>query len=105
MVSELLQLWQACWLGSGTLHGYVWAALLCVSCDLPASRKVDGIVGHLALMGFSKCKKKFRTAAFGEKADYSSFDVENRIPRSDEEQRKCAYHHFMARTPVNQSEI
>ena len=33
--------------------------LLCVSCDLPAARKVCGFLSHSAALGCSKCKKKF----------------------------------------------
>ena len=94
MVKELVDLWQGCWLGSSSFCRCVRAALLCVSCDLPTARNVGGIVGHSALMGCSRCTKKFRTAAFGEKADYGGFKVENWIPRPDEEQQKCAYNHF-----------
>ena len=32
-------------------------ALLCVACDMPASRKVCGILGHSALLGCSRCNK------------------------------------------------
>ena len=34
----------------GRSRRYVRAALLCVTCDVPAARKVGGIVGHSALM-------------------------------------------------------
>ena len=76
MVSELLEMWQGCWVGSGQFRKYIRAALLCLSCDIPASRKVCGIVGHSALMRCSRCKKKFPTKAFGEKANYGGFDVD-----------------------------
>lgn len=33
----------------------VKAALLCVSCDIPAARKVCGFLGHAARLGCSKC--------------------------------------------------
>ena len=37
----------------------VRCALLCVACDIPASRKVCGFLGHSATLGCSKCMKAF----------------------------------------------
>ena len=105
MVSELLELWQGCWLGSDLSRRYVRAALLCVSCDIPAARKVCGIVGHSALMGCSRCKKKFPTESFGEKADYSGFDVNEWTERTNEDQKKYAYEHLTAKTATMQKKI
>jgi hypothetical protein len=34
-------------------------ALICVGCDIPASRKLFGFLGHSATAGCNKCKKKF----------------------------------------------
>lgn len=34
-------------------------ALICVGCDIPASRKLCGFLGHSATAGCNKCKKKF----------------------------------------------
>ena len=34
-------------------------ALLCIGCDVPASRKLCGFLGHSATMGCNKCKKEF----------------------------------------------
>lgn len=48
-------------------------ALICLSCDLPAGRKVAGLLGHSANLGCSKCYKKFSTGQFG-KQDYSGFN-------------------------------
>ena len=45
----------------------VCCALLCVSCDLPALRKVCGFTSYSALHGCSKCMKVFPCEAFGEK--------------------------------------
>ena len=46
-------------------------ALLCVACDLPASRKVCGFLGHSANLGCPKCYKVF-PGTFGKKI-YSGF--------------------------------
>ena len=34
-------------------------ALICVGCDIPASRKLCGFLGHSATSGCKKCKKKY----------------------------------------------
>ena len=49
----------------------IHCALLCVACDVPASRKVCGFLGHSASLGCSKCLKQFPGKA-GEQ-DYSGF--------------------------------
>jgi hypothetical protein len=33
--------------------------LLCVGCDVPASRKLCDFLGHSATMGYNKCKQEF----------------------------------------------
>lgn len=50
-------------------------ALTCVACDIPASRKVCGFLGHKASLGCNKCYKKFNVQ-FGKPTDYSGFDRE-----------------------------
>ena len=59
----------------------VRAALLCVSCDIPAGRKLSGFVGPSALQGCSRCLLKFPTEQFGEKPDYSNFERAQWPPR------------------------
>ena len=44
------------------------AAVLCVSSDVPATRKICGFKGHSAQLGCSRCLKKF-LGGFGEKRD------------------------------------
>ena len=50
----------------------VRCALLCIACDIPASRKVCGFLGHSANLGCSKCLKMF-PGSVGKK-DYSGFE-------------------------------
>ena len=38
---------------------FVWAALLCTACDLPATHKCCGFTSHNSTMGCSECLKKF----------------------------------------------
>ncbi len=51
-------------------------ALSCVSCDIPAGRKVCGFLGHTASLACNKCLKKF-SVTFGCPIDYSGFDRNN----------------------------
>lgn len=49
-------------------------ALLCVGCDVPASRKLCGFLGHSATAGCIKCKKKF-AGGVGEKITVVSIET------------------------------
>ena len=49
-------------------------ALLCVSCDLPATRKVCGFTSFSSLQGCSKCMKKFTCEVFGTMSDFSGYE-------------------------------
>lgn len=55
-------------------------AVLCAGCDIPASRKLSGFIGHSATLGCSKCLKQF-PGGVGEK-DYSGFDRSLWRPRT-----------------------
>lgn len=61
-------------------------ALSCVSCDIPASRKVCGFLGHNARFGCTKCMKPFKTCAPGQ-TNYSGYDRNNWLLRSAEKHR------------------
>ena len=86
LIDELKQLWQGVIMqsASDTLV-VVRAALICMTCDIPASRKVSGFLGHNALRGCSRCLKPFPTTLlnFGEKSDYTGFDRALWEPRSN----------------------
>jgi hypothetical protein len=62
MVDELQQLWQGVSMFSfaAQFNVQVRAALLCVACDIPATRKVAGFVSHNATRGCNKCLKQCR---------------------------------------------
>ena len=47
-------------------------ALSCLSCDIPASRKVSGFLGHNACLACNKCLKEF-SVSFGTPTNYSGF--------------------------------
>lgn len=58
-------------------------ALSCISCDIPASRKVCGFLGHNAKYGCNKCMKPFETTAPGQ-TNYSGYDRNSWVSRSVE---------------------
>ena len=65
----------------------VRVALACVSCDVPASRKVCGFLGINATFGCNKCLKRFGTS-FRNPTDFSGFDRENWELRTVEQHRQ-----------------
>ena len=70
LVSDILQLWSGVLLP--TSHQLIRAALLAVSCDLPAGWKVCGFLSHSANLGCSRCYCPF-SEGFGS-WNYSDFD-------------------------------
>ena len=83
----------------------VRAILSCVSCDLPATRKVCGFYSFSSLYGCSKCLKQFVTTCFGSKPDYSGFDFRLWQPRNLEIHRTKAFSASMAVTASAQLQI
>ena len=75
---------------SFSVPSIVRAVLSCVSCDIPATRKVCGFYGFNALKGCSKCLKDFPTENFGCKPDYSGYDVNEWISRDNKTQTSIA---------------
>lgn len=59
----------------------VRVALSCVACDIPASRKAIGFLGHHANLACNKCMKKF-TVSFGTPTNYSGFKRNEWVPRT-----------------------
>ena len=74
LVDELLILWndgvKLRHFGSQFLPETFKACLLCVACDIPASRKVFGFTGHNSAHGCNKCTKTFVTGNIGDQTDY-----------------------------------
>ena len=83
----------------------VCAVLSCVSCDLPATRKVCGFYSFSSLYGCSKCLKQFVTTSFGTKPDYSGFDIRLWHPRKLETHRAKAFSASEAVTASAQLQI
>ena len=81
----------------------VRCALIAISCDLPAGRKVCGLLGHGACLDCSRCLKKF-TGTIGS-MDYSGFDRENWANRRREIHMEKALHTLTAKTPAERSKL
>lgn len=87
LVQELLLFWRGDYLN---VFGYaepqlVRGAVLCVACDMPASKKVGGFLGHAARHGCSKCMKEF-PGSVGNK-DYSGFNWSSWTSRTNDNHR------------------
>lgn len=61
-------------------------ALMCVGCDIPATRKLCGFLGHGATLGCSKCHKSF-PGDIGQK-NYGGFNVQDWPERNLEDHKK-----------------
>ncbi len=76
LVDELISLWEVGITlrhpGSPVIAKHFRAALLCVACDMPASKQVCGFTAHNSKHGCNKCRKEF---VIGEGTDYSGFDA------------------------------
>ena len=61
LVNDLLKLWDGIEMriASTNCTKMIKCALMCVSCDLPAGRKICGFLGHDARLGCSRCFKVF----------------------------------------------
>ena len=59
--------------------------LLCITCDIPAGRKVCGFMGHSAKLGCSKCYKQF-SGSFSSK-NFSGFNRTYWTPRTEKKHR------------------
>lgn len=86
MVSDLLRLWSGIPLKiSGSSQMVVKVALLGLSCDLPAGRKVAGFLSFSANLGCSRCYCSF-SEGFGQQ-NYSNVDRPSWKLRSNEKHR------------------
>lgn len=84
-VDELLQFWDGVEINNSSVFPTtikVRLAVLCVSCDIPATRKICGFASHSACRGCSKCFSKFPSGVFENKLDYSDFNRGSWVPRT-----------------------
>lgn len=75
-----------CWQHGFSLMSYkntpicVKAALSCITCDIPATRKVCGFLGHNATLGCNKCLKEYSKE--GNSTNYAGYNREGWVERS-----------------------
>lgn len=90
-VKELQCLWKGMKLKSSKCRFPITfrAAIMSVSADIPAMRKLGGFKSHAALHGCSRCLKSF-PKSFGTKSDYSGFCTTQWTPRTNVQHRRKA---------------
>lgn len=82
----------------------VRVALTCIACDIPASRKVNGFLGHHASLACNKCLKKF-SVAFGSPINYSGFDRSNWVLRTGSVHRQQCEEIFKKTTKTGMRKV
>lgn len=81
LVKDLQHLWNGAMINVQGTPTKIRAAIACVSCDVPAARKVGGFVGFRGKHGCTKCLKEFTVENFGDYPNYSGFDKTKWEPR------------------------
>lgn len=76
--------------------------LVCVSSDIPATRKIGGFLGHMASQRCSRCKKHFNS---GNGLDFSGFDRKNWQPRNSSEHKQSAKRTLQETSPASQQKL
>lgn len=96
LVDDLLSLWDGIPMKIKDRTETVRAALICVSCDLPASRKVSQFLGHKADFGCGRCKfqgereREKETGQITGRMSYYSKSTKNFENRDPEQVRQQA---------------
>ena len=98
LVLELQEAWNEGFsvMSPQNIHITVRLALSCVTCDIPASRKVCGFLGHNAAMECNKCLKKF-SVPFAGPANFSGYD------RDEWDERTKVNHHVSVQEVLDQT--
>ena len=84
LVQELQQAWDTGFIMRDANNNLltIRLAISCVVCDMPASRKLCGFLGHNSTYGCNKCYKTFPSSGLSN-VDYSGYDREKWTPRSN----------------------
>lgn len=98
MVTDLLNLWRGKEIALQCEIIKIQVALLCISCDSPAMRKVAGFMSHSATKGCFRCMKSIPCEVFGNKPDYSDFNRAEWILRTHDDCFNYGMQHKHART-------
>lgn len=77
--------------------------LIGVSCDMPAGRKACGFLAHSASLGCNKCLKIFPGSVASK--DYSGFDRDQWIKRTNEEHRTNVHCIQQAKTKTERDKL
>lgn len=106
IVSNLQTLWDGINISIPTvlLPVRIRAMLLCISCDIPACRKVCGFLGHNARLACSKCTKPF-PGNVQEGFDYSGYVTTSWLPRDPARHRVNAKAAKVALTQTARQEL
>lgn len=106
LVKDLLALWDGIFMSIPSLMAPVRirSILLCISCDIPACRKVCGFLGHNAHLACSKCMKFFN-GNVQEGFDYSGFDTVSWSARDQVRHRINAKATKVALTKTQRAEL
>jgi len=89
LIQELQQAWDTGFVTRDSTNTLVTIRLTisCVVCDMPASWKVCGFLGHNSTFGCNKCYKKFLSSGLSN-VDYSGYDCDNWICRNNVSHRE-----------------
>ena len=105
LVRELQTLWacKECFsIYGSSFKRPIKVSLVCVSSDIPATRKIGGFLGHMAAQGCSRCKKNFNS---GDGLDFSGFHRENWQPRNSCEHKCSAKQTLEETSPTAQQKL
>ena len=103
IVADLLELWKGVKMKLAHSSVTIRCALIGVSCDLPAARKVCGFLSHSANLGCSMCYAEF-SEGFGSR-NYSNFDRSQWKLRSNAQHRSDVEKIQKAKTKTEQSKL
>ena len=106
-VQDLLEFWEGIMIWSNLSQSFVKIrlALICVMCDIPATRKVCGFAGHSATHGCSKCLKEFNFGICDNKLDYSGYDRDSWELRTKDNYNSCSEQYLKAPTKTMKQKV
>ena len=106
-VQDLLEFWEGIMIWSNLSQSFVKTrlALICVMCDIPATRKVCGFAGHSAAHGCSKCFKEFQFGICDNKLDYSGYDRDSWELRTKDNYNSCSELYLKAPTKTMKKKV
>ena len=96
LVNELLELQSGQWFSTPVGIQFVKCAVVCLSSDIPATRKAAGFVGHNATKACSRCLKTF--SRIGDHMDCSGFNRSSWPVRTHVAHCEQAYKTLVAKT-------